>query len=103
MRDVVHPLVEDRPVARAGDVGCGGGRLEAAHERGEVGVVQLAQQLRKRLVDVRAERQHATGQRQAVEERPQLRRLGAGAGRHLVQVARELAADLLEDLAVAAR
>ena len=37
MRDVVQPLVEDRPVARAGDVGCGGGRLEAAHERGEVG------------------------------------------------------------------
>ena len=63
--DVVHPLVEVGPVARAAVVAAGGDRLEPRQQRGQLGIRGLTERLRVRVVQVRPERQHAPRQRRA--------------------------------------
>lgn len=61
VRDVVHALIELRPVARAAVVGRGRNGLEPSEELPEVGVERLGKHIRVRLGQVRAERQHSAG------------------------------------------
>ena len=64
VRDVVHPLRELGPVARAAVVERRRHRLVAREQRDEVGVRGRAQRLRVGGVEVAPEREHAAGKRQ---------------------------------------
>src|SRR5215213_8424554 len=64
VHDVVHPLVEVRPVACTAIVGRRGHRLEFGEECGEVAVDGVAEALRVLVGEVPSEREHPARQRQ---------------------------------------
>ena len=64
VHDVVHPLVEVRPVARSALIGRRRGGLEPGQELDELRVRGLAELLRVRVAEVHAERQHSSRQRE---------------------------------------
>jgi len=61
VRDVVHPLVEVRPVARAAVVRRGRHRLVPREQLDQLVVRRIAERLGALVEEVRPERQHPAG------------------------------------------